>query len=175
MTFRTIQTELCSILKSVDSRNNHENLRNCDLRTGTPKKSTDLRKWNEPRNLPICDLRLQKIPTWLLCCWGCWGGGGHSTLHVYNYAQDNADNSKHKTQHPDIKTTCQRSHGIDEKVNRMSQYELIGAFWRQGKIYAWWKESRQQNFPDTQCCGSGSESVGTVCFWTYRILPSTSK
>jgi hypothetical protein len=35
----------------------HKNLRICYFRTGTPDKFADLRKRNEPKNLPICDLR----------------------------------------------------------------------------------------------------------------------
>jgi hypothetical protein len=36
-------------------RINHENLRICDLRTGTPKKFAEFRKRNEPKNMAICD------------------------------------------------------------------------------------------------------------------------
>jgi hypothetical protein len=35
-------------------RIHYENLRICDLRTGTPKKFADLQSRNEPKNLRIC-------------------------------------------------------------------------------------------------------------------------
>ncbi len=37
-----------------------KNLRICYLRTGTPQKVADLQLRNEPKNLPICDLRTNK-------------------------------------------------------------------------------------------------------------------
>jgi hypothetical protein len=37
-----------------------ENLRICDLRTGTPQKCADFRLLNVPKNLRICDLRANK-------------------------------------------------------------------------------------------------------------------
>ncbi len=58
-TFRTTLRQSCAVfcinVLIYDLWICHENLRICHLQPGTPKKFSDLRQWNEPKIVQICD------------------------------------------------------------------------------------------------------------------------